>query len=371
MEQAKRLSQLDALRGLAAFVVVLHHIRYSFHEYPAKWVVLPIFSGESAVVLFFVLSGYVLSLPYWNGKAVPYMPFLARRLCRIYLPFLGALAISLLGAWHFMGRTPTGTTAWFRSTWHAPLTPKLLLSQLLIWPSPEVNTALWSLRYELQISAVMPILCLLLRRWNALMVTFLAALLMFGKMSFLNAHDWHHIIFTLRVSVDFMVGASLAYYRKGVSAFFKRIGHASWLVLAGALTSYYVLSARLIERYPHSLAFGMIGNRAEFITSLGAAGIIACALHMQHVSRMLEHSIFQYLGRISFSLYVLQGTIIFACLDAFSGKLPAPVLFASIAVLSIGAAHIFYYVVEDPCIHLSKRVAEYTAGISARHSSGA
>ena len=95
-----RLLALDVLRGIAAFIVVLGHL---FLMYPEAlrmeiptWLRISVLrvlvNGHASVILFFVLSGYVLSIPFLRGNAPPYFSYVAKRICRIYIPF----AISIL-----------------------------------------------------------------------------------------------------------------------------------------------------------------------------------------------------------------------------------------------------------------------------------
>ena len=82
-ESGSRVEQLDSLRGLAAMsVVVSHHLLVFpavFEAFKSKTpgpdealLLLPpvyiFWAGHCAVVLFFVLSGYVLSLPVFDGR---------------------------------------------------------------------------------------------------------------------------------------------------------------------------------------------------------------------------------------------------------------------------------------------------------------
>ncbi len=62
----QRILAFDSLRGLAAVVVVFCHFRLAFTNAPPAWFIWPLFAGHQAVTVFFVLSGYVLSLPYWD-----------------------------------------------------------------------------------------------------------------------------------------------------------------------------------------------------------------------------------------------------------------------------------------------------------------
>src|SRR5580765_5170109 len=75
--------KLEALRGLAALMVV------GYHAFPStlySWMHV-IFNGRAAVSLFFVLSGYVLGLSLRRGTGTilyQYLFFMYRRVLRIY-----------------------------------------------------------------------------------------------------------------------------------------------------------------------------------------------------------------------------------------------------------------------------------------------
>lgn len=103
--RSRHYPELDALRGIAALIVVLgHYVRIwdsSAMQPTARKVIEeflhPIFNGGSSVILFFLLREFVLALPYKRGTELPYGVFVRRRLAHIYLPYLAALAIALLG----------------------------------------------------------------------------------------------------------------------------------------------------------------------------------------------------------------------------------------------------------------------------------
>ncbi|MFJ7729607.1 acyltransferase family protein, partial [Neobacillus sp. NPDC097160] len=69
----EKLNYLDGLRGLAAFIVVIHHYTNGF--YPAyggneiaKSPISILYDGNFSVCVFFVLSGFVLSGKYFKTK---------------------------------------------------------------------------------------------------------------------------------------------------------------------------------------------------------------------------------------------------------------------------------------------------------------
>ena len=93
---SRRFHELDALRGLACVSVVFLHFHDMWtpkdpHTLPhwkqvALILLAPFYSGHQAVILFFLLSGLVLALPYTRGKEQSYPVYLARRIVRIYGP---------------------------------------------------------------------------------------------------------------------------------------------------------------------------------------------------------------------------------------------------------------------------------------------
>jgi peptidoglycan/LPS O-acetylase OafA/YrhL len=120
--QEVRYAELDALRGLAAMVVVIGHFQHLFSVKvsPLSYLLFrtPInilFAGHEAVILFFLLSGYVLSLPFLRAPQ-SYPVFVVRRVFRIYLPYLAALGLAIAGAYFFHGTIPA-LGQWFNLTW--------------------------------------------------------------------------------------------------------------------------------------------------------------------------------------------------------------------------------------------------------------
>ncbi len=106
-----KLAELDGLRGVAALVVVIWHFIYAFMPRrigivpsfdPASGLVgSPVFAlldGPGAVMLFFVLSGYVLPLGYFrSGRIEVVMRAVAKRWFRLAgLTLLAAVASYLL-----------------------------------------------------------------------------------------------------------------------------------------------------------------------------------------------------------------------------------------------------------------------------------
>jgi peptidoglycan/LPS O-acetylase OafA/YrhL len=334
-----RLFQLDALRGLAAVTVILHHFHAAYPALRDRWFFVLFGSGSSAVVLFFLLSGYVLSLPSWSGTRGRYSVYVVRRVCRIYLPFAAAAGLSIAGDLYFR-RYQLPLTAWYQQTWHSAVSLKLVAEQLTMWPMPNFNTAFWSLFFEMVMSLVMPLLCVALKRWNAVLLTAASYVAIYGATWVLvGAHVemvqhslLENVMRTLQVMCHFLLGATLAMH-----------------VLAASVFMY--LDLPLIPS-------GLAGPVAwHLCVAGGAAGILVCSLHMSSVASLLEHALPEYLGRISYSVYLMHGIVLFAVLDMLYGKLPTVVLLGIVVVGSLVLGHLFCIAVEEPSMRLGKKIA--------------
>jgi peptidoglycan/LPS O-acetylase OafA/YrhL len=129
----QRLSELDALRGIAALSVVLwHFLCATYTSLPAPQVIYWISRGDGAVVLFFLLSGFVLSLPFQRGQKPTYLAFAIRRLCRIYLPYLAGIGLSILVITFVAVSKIPELSAWFNQSCGVPFNGRIALEHLLL-----------------------------------------------------------------------------------------------------------------------------------------------------------------------------------------------------------------------------------------------
>ena len=90
-----RIWRLEALRGLAAIYVVLSHTlphKMMFFGFNAGYLVR---FGQEAVILFFLLSGFVINYSYCNASTrADFRTYFARRFARIYIPLLLVYVVS-------------------------------------------------------------------------------------------------------------------------------------------------------------------------------------------------------------------------------------------------------------------------------------
>lgn len=137
-----RLQALEAIRGFAASYVVMGHICNVYFHNPA-WA-LPFRFAAEAVVLFFLLSGFVVRLSTSDDTTVS--DFFLKRIKRIYPLFVLSLLFSY-------GMACAAAQAWVSPRWGALLGNLLMLQDFGyarpgVWVDQYYNEALWSLAYE-------------------------------------------------------------------------------------------------------------------------------------------------------------------------------------------------------------------------------
>jgi peptidoglycan/LPS O-acetylase OafA/YrhL len=361
----ERFVSLDALRGIAALTVVVSHLLFAFREPPAPLWLYPLLAGDAAVLLFFVLSGFVLSLRYWSHREETYLIFLVRRVCRIYVPFLPALVFAALCAVWFIGVQKPLLTSWYNGYWQMPLTPEALFSQVVLWPSPVLNGVFWTLRFELQASYVMPLVCLVLRRVNAPAAFALLATAIFASDRWQHYLSWHLMSQAVTILVYFVLGAVLAKHRHDLQGLWARMGAAGqWMLLGVSLLLFWRLPNHLV---PAGAMHAWLLQRGDLEGALGAGGVLISALYLAKFRKLLEHPIPEYLGRISFSLYLTHMPVMGVLFDLSSGHLPVWALVILDLVTAFTVAHLFCIGIEEPAIRLGRRWADMLKQWQATH----
>lgn len=160
----QRIGKLDSIRGIAALVVLTGHCGPPAGVDASGLVFwLPIFwDGESAVVMFFLLSGYVLALQLRSPKRPTYAGFLIRRFMRIWPPFavtivLTYLILSALGL-------PAEPDTIHRGVSRMATVGDLLQNLLFMGNPYAINSPVWSLFVEMRLSIAFPLLFLIAYR---------------------------------------------------------------------------------------------------------------------------------------------------------------------------------------------------------------
>ncbi len=358
-----RYHELDSIRGLAALTVVFHHFHLMWIlrlDEPhlvgwRRWLDIStraVTDGNGAVLLFFILSGFVLSVPYLRGKGQSYGTFVLRRIIRIYAPYLCALALAVAGnaIWH----GPLDHGWWASLTWANPVDCNLVLRHIAFigdYNWSEFNTAFWSLVMEMRLSLVFPLLfaaVLMLRNVGALILALVLCFLVPHIVP--NPAIWPTFAYTLQIASLFIIGILLAKNIDTLSNGYRRLAPIFRIFVAVASASIFLMSSRIIR------ALGRPWGVDVFLFALATSTFILIGISSPHVSRLLNTSIPRFLGRISYSLYLIHGTVLFAITYSLGEKIPAPAQFLLYFVLSMVLATVFCFWIEEPCMRLSRQV---------------
>jgi peptidoglycan/LPS O-acetylase OafA/YrhL len=340
-----RVHQLDSLRGLAAVTVVCHHWDRALWANRPSWPLIPLVSGYEAVILFFVLSGYVLSLPVWRERQPPYPEYLVRRVCRIYLPYLAALALAIVGC-YFFGNSLLPLTPWFYETWHTPLSPQLIFRQILMDPGPQLNTAFWSLRYEMEMSLIFPFVCMLMLRTGRYSGIFLILAIKAVSHVLLGSRfGQSHWMLTLSYSEFFIAGATIARAQEPLKRLVSRMSQPLlWITLTLTVITYFYIAS-----------FSNNAGNYEMVA-------VCCLIILIQDPRMhlgLQSRAAEYLGRISYSSYLVHGTVLFTLLSLLYGKIPLAWLAVIYGAATLVISHLFCVFLEEPSQRLGRRIGTH------------
>ena len=352
----RRLPELDALRGLAAVVVLLHHSLLSGNLMDGRlghWLgvtpLQPVRTGRPAVMFFFMLSGFVLTKALRDrGFALSvrsWAVWAAQRTVRLCLPVAGSVVLSLvLYAAVFDGTWPAEGSWLTDAVWQRPPTLASVASQISLVALGDgyaLNNALWSLVHEWRFSMLLPVLLaapVLGGRGTASLV--LAALAAsswaigpYGWMTYAGDTAVGTVKATLYFSLPFVLGMAL---ETGGAA---RLRADRWMTVLG-------LAAVL----------GLCRNGSDYAVFAASALLIWLALQPGPLRRVLRHPALRFLGTLSFSLYLVHIPVLAALQHGLHGRLP-PAAISAIGVLaSLAAAWVFYRAAERPAHRLARRV---------------
>lgn len=355
--EGRRFHELDSMRGLAALVVVFHHYTHMFYPGVLTGTGLlavflsPLISGHESVIFFFLLSGFVLSLPFLRGKNQPYSMFVCRRILRIYGPYLVALLLALVGCslWH----NQLGTSGWESGTWFAEVDLSSVIEHVAFignYDYNRYNTAFWSLVYEMRISLIFPLLFFLANKLKARYT-----LIIIGLCTALGVHVGdHRFLVSFEYAGIFLIGVLLAKNLEVLNEAYQRLGAVQHGVLILASLYLYFGGRQLAS-------IGPLWHSGDMPVAVGAAGLLIIGLNALPARLVLNSMIPAYLGRISYSLYLVHGTVLFAMAATLKDKVSHPIFFLLYFPTAIFLSWGFYLAVEKPFMLWSRSVGRRKA----------
>lgn len=367
---SSRYRSLDGVRGIAALTVLCCHALIALPTYlqgyvdptvieKGTWMWWATFSpihlawaGTEAVYVFFVLSGFVLTLPFIKNDAAKWAGYYPKRLIRLYLPVWGAFALTAFWIYVFPRNFPAHGSVWLH-TQVADFTSAAVKSDLLLTPGAHLNNGvLWTLTFEIAFSLLLPLYLIagkFLPKLNLLKFAVLLGMIV--------AYADTGTTFQFHLPM-FGLGVLMALERKNLAALGQKIwasllGWPIWIVLT--LISLCALNAswtlRGVVTDPGELA--TLGPVSRGVSLFGACLLLFCAVEGP-LRLLLEGRTVQWLGSRSFSLYLVHNPIVLA-VAVFLGSGLDPLMSLLVSVpASLLVAEAFYQLVERPSQKMSR-----------------
>lgn len=312
----------DGLRGIAAFGVAVGHFLTAFlptmlhKNYPMIFpentnpsvlfevltspLVSIFYNGHFAVILFFVLSGYVLSLPYFSNES-NFIEVLSKRLWgryfRLNIPIAVAIFLSYVVYksdfyFHLQASQISGSINWFKLFFAPEISfltaAKEAIYESLLFGKGTLIPPLWTLKVEF-IGSVYLLLFYMVKPKQSLFVPFLMALILIFILSGQDS------IFYFAIFFGSLLGN------------LKDLG--KYKIVFFAIGAYFGAFQFKSAAYDFLPTWNITGTDVwevkSFYNTVGAI-LMTAPIVQGFGSKLFQSRAIQFLGRISFSIYLLH-----------------------------------------------------------------
>jgi peptidoglycan/LPS O-acetylase OafA/YrhL len=368
-----RLAYLDSLRGIAAMVVVLHHclvtapVLWSLYDNgPHRFTGFPwlitftplhlLWDGPEAVCVFFVLSGIALTMML-SDKGLAYRAYCARRVTRLYIPYAAAVAVAMAFVAFSNGSDTHGYSKWVGLFWTEPPTIKAVIDHVFMLGLAQYNSfdpVVWSLVHEMRMSLIFPVFLLTYRRvgWmKSLIAAFVISLAAKAASTVIpDTSITGSLVATTQYTFLFVAGIALASDLQEFRAWLaNRPKHAPAVIM---LIGLGLLNIKW--QFPSAADSSMFRVVCWLGVHCGSVCLLASTLTWERAQLFLGHRMLHWLGRISYSLYLIHVVVLFCVIRFLPWHFPAPALLAIVPALSLLIGAGMFALIERPAIGLSR-----------------
>ena len=338
-DASTKFTLVQALRGFAALWVVLFHAAEGKHLEGIRaatptWLFDAVFSaGHYGVSIFFALSGFVIAHSLRNADATPRFAgrFVLRRSIRLDPPYWATMAL-MIGQQMIEARI-RGTAM-----------PDVSLGQLIahvfyvqdILGYPQISAVFWTLCFEIQFYLGFMLL-LVIGRMVGGRAGVVVRIVMFGAA----------LAGALQMYQGLPGGVALTMWHAffvGVAAYWAGQRSGMWLVALGILV----------------MAIFVRQSTGDMM-SAATAVLLYLAFRTGRITTMAASAPLQWLGMISYSLYLSHNIVAGSAYWALGTLMPGGVAAESVQLVLVTAlsllfAYTLWWVVERPAHDFAKRV---------------
>jgi peptidoglycan/LPS O-acetylase OafA/YrhL len=359
MSVPQRLPEIDALRGIAAFAVVLFHFNSQLHVELTRQ--LPPAFGDAfslgylGVTMFFVLSGFVISLsisPH-NVNAAYMRRFALRRSLRLDPPYLTSIAVVL---------AMTSVKNFLYPEHHSEFPTYYQLGAHVLYLQNvlgfgDILPVYWTLCFEIQFYLLLLFVIFLMQnttrdRTTAAALKNSATCIVFVGTALLSASIYAGII------PNPQHGLALSH----------------WCFFCLGVVSYWTRTEHIKRQYLWLLSFGLalvtakLGHKwPTVVAALTTSTFLSMNSIPLAITRLLSASLFQYLGKISYSLYLFHGIFGWTLVSLLKQhrlhpETPPGITWTITALVcgigfSIAVSHLAYLLIEKPSTKFSRAIS--------------
>lgn len=353
-ESHRRFEFLDGLRGIAALLVVFFHFNNRLAESS-----IPLFPdfidsflnlGHLGVEIFFALSGFVIAYSIRNQTITfPFIgKFFIRRSIRLDPPYW--IIVFILVALSAIGNL--FKTAPYQLPGFTEITINLFyLSDFL--ETPKILPVSWTLAFEIQFYLFLVLLVKFLQFLDSKISQKQGSLLSFPSLAVLS----FLMILSLLQSTPYSWFPNIPglFLNKWYSFFSGTL--ACWTMLQVIKPLFFWINLGFIATY------ALAKDPSACVTCLISL-VIYWAIMKDMMNTLLRGPIFQYLGKISYSLYLIHWVIGLKFMDIavrffgehIESKALTFLLMMTALSFTLCASHIFYRFIELPSLRLSRKM---------------
>jgi len=304
-----RLHEVDGIRGWASLVVLLFHtfgemFKYAVPDMNSPWLA-PFFSGDIAVLVFFILSGDALSSGFFSGRNFRFIDrLLVRRYFRLTVPiFISCLATYLIMRmgldFHAEASLILQRSDWLGNflRFHESIFGLFHYSLIGVYVTPTSDKAynpfLWTMSIEIIGSMLVFLLCYM---WDRLKNPYLTCIALIVFLTCAGS------FFAL-----FFAGIYLGYLRK--------IGFLNQLILNKFYQIYcflIIIAIVAVITFTANLDLSSVFRPIKIILSLM---LIFCFYTHNGFKNFFSNRFSQFLGDISFPLYLIHFQVLISLMS--------------------------------------------------------
>lgn len=366
ISKVDRIDEFESLRGLMALWVLLGHVASTFEipDLDHLWWWRLLESNLKAVDVFIILSGFVI-FHLLHAKHEPYGSYIYRRFLRLFPAYLVCLLVSIvmlrpsLQALQALGAQTTHNAVriqiftdtlnhfWAELIAHLTMLHGLVPNRFLPSKDYAFIGQAWSISVEWQFYILAPFAYFLAKggqRRNLLILVVIVGIWVvaaryFGE-GFIGSHAGY-----------FAIGCASSFLWRSRSGLISRFGKHSNLLIP-LITILLVLVFR--DQSQLAIWFLVLAS-CMTVRKFGSEKVVA-----HSISSLLKVPPLRWLGRISYSFYLIHMIALYAMLwllresNLSQTNLLLPTL-AGTLVITLTAAHFSYKWIEQPFMELGRR----------------